>query len=135
MSTVDPSEARRFWQQARQRAADGNADFSRSCFPEDPDHQGFSGVTFHGDALFRDVVFEGDADFSRSTFEGTVVGRGRRRRCLGQPQYHALPRFYTEAEEEGAAAVVSLMCRQRPTLEVHGWGPPDVTVPGAQELR
>lgn len=72
MSKLNADEARLFWKQARQQAASGDVDFSDACFPEDPDAKGFSGITFHGDAIFVHATFEGDAYFCNCVVKGRL---------------------------------------------------------------
>jgi len=68
-------EARQFWDDARQRANDGQTSFSEERFPPDPSGVGFRGTTFQADVDFTKAVFEGDVSFSRAVFKGCASFR------------------------------------------------------------
>lgn len=69
-------EARRFWEDARQRVAAGNCGFQGWYFPADPDYKGFRDLTFKGYIDFTDAAFQGDAYFALATFDAYVYFNG-----------------------------------------------------------
>ncbi len=68
-----PELARWVWNEARARAAQGNADYTGWHFPADPDSRWLTGMTFVGHTAFQGAVFAAGVSFAGVIFEQDVL--------------------------------------------------------------